>query len=152
MCLWKGLCVPSWYVWQLTFLTFQNEAAADKSTEIVWDLLMQMLSLHHRLGEAWDSTDSTSTGSVWDLMVDSKYSFEMMPAKSRCKQLLGFGVKGVCLLNSSSCVFFVSSPFLPPSISSYVPTFHNMSAPGLFIFEIIVYFCIDVSCHTYTSH
>jgi hypothetical protein len=33
------------------------------------------------------------------------------------------------------------------SPSFYVPTFHNMSAPCLFIFGIIVYFYIYVSCY-----
>ena len=39
--------------------------------------------------------------------------------------------------------------FIPPSISSHVPTFHNMSAPCLFILGIIVYLYIHifVSCY-----
>ena len=66
-------------------------------------------------------------------------------------------------LNSSSCVSFVSSFFYfslnffictyfsqhvcTMSLSSYVLTFHNMSAPCLFMLGIIVYFYINVSCY-----
>ena len=57
-------------MFHIAFLAFEYEAAADKSTETVWDLLMRVLAFDLQLAACrHEIVQKKSTGSVWDLLM-----------------------------------------------------------------------------------